>query len=42
MRVGEIRNKIFFTLLMLVVYRIGTFIPVPNVNADVFKAARRA
>ena len=23
---------------MLVVYRIGTFIPVPNVNADVFKA----
>ena len=38
MRVGEIRNKIFFTLLMLVVYRIGTFIPVPNVNADVFKA----
>lgn len=38
MRVGEIRNKILFTLLMLVVYRIGTFIPVPNVNADVFKA----
>jgi preprotein translocase subunit SecY len=38
MRVGEIRNKIFFTLLMLVVYRIGTFIPVPNVNADVFTA----
>lgn len=38
MRVGEIRNKIFFTLLMLVVYRIGTFIPVPNVNADVFQA----
>lgn len=38
MRVGEIRNKIFFTLLMLVVYRIGTFIPVPNVNADVFVA----
>jgi preprotein translocase subunit SecY len=38
MRVGEIRNKIFFTLLMLIVYRIGTFIPVPNVNADVFTA----
>lgn len=38
MRVGEIRNKIFFTLIMLVVYRIGTFIPVPNVNADVFAA----
>lgn len=35
MRVGEIRNKIIFTLLMLVVFRLGTFIPVPNVNADV-------
>jgi preprotein translocase subunit SecY len=38
MRVGDIRNKILFTLLMLVVLRIGTFIPVPNVNADVLKA----
>jgi preprotein translocase subunit SecY len=35
MRVGEIRRKIIFTLLMLVVFRLGTFIPVPNVNADV-------
>ncbi|RSD21520.1 preprotein translocase subunit SecY [Mesobacillus subterraneus] len=38
MRVGEIRNKILFTLLMLIVFRIGTFIPVPNVNADILKA----
>lgn len=37
MRVGDIRKKIIFTLLMLVVFRIGTFIPVPNVNADVLK-----
>ncbi|RSK25566.1 preprotein translocase subunit SecY [Bacillus sp. HMF5848] len=37
MRVGDIRNKIIFTLLMLVVFRIGTFIPVPNVDADVLK-----
>ncbi|MEO2077704.1 MAG: preprotein translocase subunit SecY [Bacillus sp. (in: firmicutes)] len=35
MRVGDIRRKILFTLLMLVVFRLGTFIPVPNVNADV-------
>jgi preprotein translocase subunit SecY len=35
MRVGEIRRKLIFTLLMLVVFRLGTFIPVPNVNADV-------
>jgi preprotein translocase subunit SecY len=34
MRVGDIRRKIIFTLLMLVVFRIGTFIPVPNVNAE--------
>lgn len=29
MRVKDIRSKIVFTLLMLVVFRIGTFIPVP-------------
>ncbi|WP_170005929.1 preprotein translocase subunit SecY [Bacillus fonticola] len=34
MRVGEIRNKIIFTLLMLVIFRLGTFIPVPGVNPD--------
>ncbi|MBI0580990.1 preprotein translocase subunit SecY [Neobacillus cucumis] len=38
MRVGDIRRKILFTLLMLVVFRLGTFIPVPNVNADVLSA----
>lgn len=38
MRVGEIRRKIIFTLLMLIVFRIGTFIPVPNVNAELLKA----
>ncbi|NNV07033.1 preprotein translocase subunit SecY [Geobacillus sp. C56-T2] len=37
MRVSDIRNKIIFTLLMLIVFRIGTFIPVPSVNADVLK-----
>ncbi|MFP3916257.1 preprotein translocase subunit SecY [Lysinibacillus telephonicus] len=39
MRVRDIRNKIIFTLLMLIVFRIGTFIPVPNVDADVLKVA---
>lgn len=39
MRVAEIRRKILFTLAMLVVFRIGTFIPVPNVNANVLKTA---
>ncbi len=35
MRVKDIRNKILFTLAMLVIYRIGTFVPVPGVNADI-------
>lgn len=34
MRVSDIRNKIVFTLLMLLVFRIGTFIPVPGVNPE--------
>ena len=38
MRVGDIRKKMFLHLLMLIVFRLGTFIPVPNVNADVLKA----
>lgn len=37
MRVRDIRNKIIFTLLMLIVFRIGTFVPVPYVDADVLK-----
>lgn len=37
MRVRDIRNKIIFTLLMLVVFRIGTYIPVPNADPDVLK-----
>ncbi|RXJ03058.1 preprotein translocase subunit SecY [Anaerobacillus alkaliphilus] len=37
MRVGDLRRKVFFTLLMLIVFRIGAFIPVPGANADVLK-----
>ncbi|RKQ32326.1 preprotein translocase subunit SecY [Oceanobacillus halophilus] len=33
-RVADIRRKIIFTLLMLVVFRLGTFIPVPFTNND--------
>src|SRR5699024_3869068 len=32
MRVGDIRRKIIFTLLMLIVFRLGTFIPVSFTN----------
>ncbi|CAM3243272.1 preprotein translocase subunit SecY [Filibacter tadaridae] len=33
MRVRDIRSKIIYTLLVLIVFRLGTFIPVPNVDA---------
>lgn len=33
MRVRDIRSKIIFTLLLLIVFRLGAFIPVPNVDA---------
>ncbi|MBS4179653.1 preprotein translocase subunit SecY [Lederbergia citrea] len=42
MRVGDIRRKIIFTLLMLVVFRLGAFIPVPNVDANVLKMQDQA
>lgn len=32
-KVTDLRRRILFTLAMLAVFRIGTFIPVPNVNA---------
>ena len=35
LKVGDLRRKIIFTLLVLIVFRIGAFIPVPNVNAEV-------
>jgi preprotein translocase subunit SecY len=39
LKVDDLRRKIVFTLLMLVVFRIGTFIPVPFVNADLLKVS---
>lgn len=33
-RVPDLRRKVIFTLLALVVFRIGSFIPVPGVNAQ--------
>ena len=32
----EVRNKIFFTLTMLVIFKIGTYIPAPGVNPEAF------
>ncbi len=32
--VGDLRNKVLFTLLMLLAFRFGAHIPVPGINAD--------
>jgi preprotein translocase subunit SecY len=32
--VGELRNRVLFTLAMLAVYRVGSHIPTPGVNKD--------
>ncbi|MBL7564917.1 preprotein translocase subunit SecY [Staphylococcus saccharolyticus] len=32
----EVRNKIFFTLAMLVIFKVGTYIPAPGVNPEAF------
>ncbi|MFD2115038.1 preprotein translocase subunit SecY [Paenibacillus yanchengensis] len=38
-KVADLRTRILFTLFVLLVYRIGTFIPVPGVDAEVLKQA---
>ncbi|HEV2232916.1 MAG TPA: preprotein translocase subunit SecY [Terriglobia bacterium] len=35
--IPELRKRISFTLLMLAIYRLGSFIPTPGINADVFE-----
>ena len=40
MRVGDIRNKIIFTLINVNCIPYWTFIPVPNVDADVLESTR--
>ncbi|MCL7744677.1 preprotein translocase subunit SecY [Guyparkeria hydrothermalis] len=37
-RLTELRQRIFFVIMVLVVYRIGTFIPLPGIDVDVMKA----
>lgn len=37
-RIPELRNKILFTFLMIAIYRIGIFIPVPGVNMKSLEA----
>jgi preprotein translocase subunit SecY len=37
-RIPELRNKLLFTLGMLIVYRIGFYVPLPGVNAPALRA----
>jgi preprotein translocase subunit SecY len=41
-KVEDLRKRILFTLLVLIVYRVGAFIPVPNINTDVLKMQDQA
>jgi len=38
-KIKDLRNKILYTLMMLLIYRICSNIPVPNVDASVFSQA---
>ena len=40
-RVGEIRNKVLFTAAMLALYRLGTHIPAPGINAQAVSAIQK-
>src|SRR5215208_2152861 len=37
-RIPEIRKKLLFTAAMLALYRIGAYIPAPNINTDALKS----
>jgi len=38
-KIKEIRKKMLITLLLIVVYRLGSFIPIPGVNTELLKSA---
>ncbi|MFD2672451.1 preprotein translocase subunit SecY [Marinicrinis sediminis] len=42
MKVADLRNKILFTLFALLIYRIGSFIPVPNIDIDFLRNVDRS
>jgi len=37
-RIPDLRNRLLFTLLMLAVYRLGSHIPTPGINAEALEA----
>ncbi len=41
-RAHELHKRIWFTLIALVVFRIGTYIPIPGIDVEAFRAAFQA
>ena len=37
-KVKEVRKKLLFTLLLLLIYRIGCYLPVPGISTEVLKS----
>jgi len=37
-KIADLRKKMFFTLLMIFIFRLGSFIPVPGLNPDALKS----
>src|SRR5690349_13590432 len=33
-RVGDLRNKILFTVLLLAIYRLGSYVPAPGIDVN--------
>jgi len=36
-RIPDLRKRVLFTLLILIIYRIGAHIPIPGINVDALK-----
>ncbi len=41
-RLSDLKKKIFFTIFILLIYRVGTFVPIPGVDSDVVKTSSKA
>lgn len=41
-KVKEVRNKLLLTLLLLLIYRVGCWMPLPGVDLEVFQSATEA
>lgn len=37
-KIPELRKRVLFTLFMLMIYRVGIFVPVPGIDAEQFKS----